>query len=147
MQTPSLKVLIPLLFIAGFIIFFINNQFRNKETEQTTSPTSQPVYSEPPPSFPVYTQPAPAEKYFVFGAIHYSYERYPEREHAILTSEIIELLYKPSKDDEYRLLDQLSGSSEIRFKTGLRIHTRKSYTSNSYAEASEKRQEVLANGI
>lgn len=90
--------------------------------------------------------PAP-QTYYVFAAINFSYSHYPNRRDAVYVSEIVEYQYKPSKDEEYMILDKASSAFDIKVKPDVTFNTRKVYYYTSYADASEKRQEVLSKGI
>lgn len=92
--------------------------------------------------------------YYVFAAINASFSRptiQPYTDYYTYTSDIIEYSYKPTKDEEYRLLDKLNSGNKI--STDQKLHSdfktekRKVFVLESYAAASEKRQEVLSDGI
>lgn len=87
-------------------------------------------------------------KYFSFGAVEYSYNDYMGgRKIEVLMSGILTDTIYPSEESKYRLLDQISTDPLITYHRDYKILIRKTFTFNSYAEASQKRQEILASGI
>ncbi len=92
--------------------------------------------------------------YYVFGIIHASYSSHtipPQIDYYSYSTKIIEYSHKPTRDDEYRILDDLDRSDQISIDR--KVHydfktlKRKVFVFDSYADASEKQQFVYKYGL
>jgi hypothetical protein len=93
--------------------------------------------------------------YYVFGIIQASYSRPSSLpsppDHYSYSTKIMEYSHKPTRDDEYRILDDLDRTDQISIDRKVyydfKIHKRKVFLFTSYADASEKQQEINKYGL
>lgn len=99
-----------------------------------------------------YTTPI-NHQYYMFTAVNVKHEEYNfngggfEIAYTVITSEISEYNYKPTRDYEYKAMDKLCSSFDVTQLRNYSIAKRKAYVFTSYAEASEKRQQILKTGV
>ncbi|WP_129021314.1 hypothetical protein [Edaphocola flava] len=122
-----------------------------KDEQQKVDETAEAVASAARATMEPTTTITPApQTYYVFAALVVSFG-IGEENYQVLTTEIIERTHKPTRDEEYKILDDLTSSPDVqansRVYKNFKTHKRKVYSFNSYADASEKRQEVLSKGI
>lgn len=87
-------------------------------------------------------------KYYTFAAVNYSYTDYKgEKTNKVLVSGVLTTNENMSEEDKYRLLDEISDSPYIKVHKDSSIDKRETFTFDTYAKASEKRQEVIKTGI
>jgi hypothetical protein len=87
-------------------------------------------------------------KYYTFAAVNYSYTEYKgEKINKVLVSEVVTTNENMTEENRYRMLDEISDSPHIRMQKNSSIDKRETFTFDTYAKASEKRQEIIKTGI
>ncbi|MFA6059187.1 MAG: hypothetical protein WC756_13365 [Taibaiella sp.] len=94
------------------------------------------------------TKASTSLKYYTFAAVNYSYTDYKgEKINKVLVSEVFTTKENMSEENRYRMLDEISDSPRIRIQKNSSIDKRETFTFDTYAQASEKRQEIIKTGI
>lgn len=94
-----------------------------------------------------------SKTHYVFGVITVSFfsATTMSNDNYSYSTKIFEYSKKPTKDEEYRLLDDMERNGQISIDRSVyrdfKLHKRKVFIFNSYAEASEKQQEINKYGL
>lgn len=136
------KLLIP----ASFMLFILSCKNEpNKEPSHVIH--GQPYYKD---AIEEYTPIS----HYMFAAVNVEHRNgigYKDDntfDYTVFVSDIVKYNHRPSEDEQYLALDQISSSHDIKMLGSKRsITERKAYIFTSYTEASKERQEILKIGV